>query len=70
MQNTVPARPQELERPPIQENSAIADRETDRSRTALFWLRRFGLVGLLFFFVKGLLWLVVSILIARAAMES
>lgn len=28
------------------------------------WLRRFGVAGFLFFFFKGLLWLIVPVLIA------
>lgn len=32
------------------------------------WFRRVGLVGLLFFTVKGLLWLLVPLLVARCSL--
>jgi hypothetical protein len=31
------------------------------------WLKRFGIAGFLFFFIKGLLWLIVPALIAYFA---
>lgn len=34
------------------------------------WVRRFGVAGFLFFLVKGLLWLIVPVLVARGLWSS
>jgi len=42
----------------------------DQNQTSLFhkWIKRFGVIGFLFFFIKGLMWLIVPALIAYFAM--
>jgi len=49
--------------------SSIAPTNTPPARRSAHWLRRLGLAGFAFFFVKGLLWLVVPVLIARGVMR-
>jgi hypothetical protein len=48
---------------------SIVEQRTSSRRNGRSWLRRLGLAGFLFFFIKGLLWVVVSILAAKAAIE-
>ncbi len=38
----------------------------EQKQTSLFnkWIKRFGVAGFLFFFIKGLLWLIIPALIA------
>ncbi len=42
----------------------------EQKQTSLFakWIKRFGVAGFLFFFIKGLLWLIVPALIAYFAL--
>jgi hypothetical protein len=42
----------------------------EQKQTSFFhkWIKRFGVAGFLFFFIKGLLWLVIPALIAYFAM--
>jgi hypothetical protein len=40
-----------------------------RNCPALGWVKRFGVAGLLFFLIKGLLWLIVPALIAYFAVN-
>ena len=49
--------------------SAIAPNNAPPARRSAHWLRRLGLAGFAFFFVKGLLWLIVPMLIARGIMR-
>jgi hypothetical protein len=41
--------------------------ETKQETTLIRWIKRFGVAGFLFFFIKGLLWLIVPALIAYFA---
>ncbi len=45
--------------------SSIAPNNAPPTPKSAHWLRRLGLAGFAFFFVKGLLWLIVPVLIAR-----
>ncbi|MEK7834411.1 MAG: hypothetical protein AAB401_25205 [Acidobacteriota bacterium] len=36
-----------------------------RENRIIVWLKRFGLAGFLFFLIKGLLWLLVPVLLAK-----
>lgn len=48
--------------------SSIAPNSAPPTRKSAHWLRRLGLAGFAFFFVKGLLWLIVPVLIARSVL--
>ena len=36
-----------------------------RQRSFILWLKRLGLVGFLFFLIKGLLWILIPVLVAK-----
>ena len=49
----------------------LSMQETEHSNEAkgfAKWIKRFGVAGFLFFFIKGLLWLIVPALIAYFAL--
>lgn len=39
--------------------------EQSRQRSIIAWLRRLGLAGVLFFLVKGLLWILIPVFVAK-----
>jgi len=49
---------------PIQKSTETPDEPTSQSQI-LFWLKRLGVMGFLFFLAKGLMWLLVPILLAK-----
>ncbi len=49
-------------------NSTTTTQPTLRGSRAVAWVKRLGVAGFMFFFIKGLLWLVIPAVIAwRAA---
>ena len=35
----------------------------------VYWLKRLGLAGFLFFLIKGLLWILISVLVAKGCLS-
>ena len=48
--------------------NVMQEQPREKKRPAVQWIKRFGVAGLLFFFFKGLLWLIVPALIAYFAL--
>ncbi|HMV86131.1 MAG TPA: alanyl-tRNA synthetase [Blastocatellia bacterium] len=42
--------------------------EQPRQHSIVAWLRRLGLAGALFFLVKGLLWILIPVLVAKGCL--
>jgi hypothetical protein len=42
--------------------------EQPQPRPLIFWLRRFGVAGFLFYLIKGLLWILISVLVAKGCL--
>jgi len=44
-----------------------SDKPANQSRV-ISWLKRIGLAGILFFLLKGLLWVIIPVLVARGCL--
>ena len=42
--------------------------EQPQPRSFVYWLKRLGLAGFLFYLIKGLLWILITVLVAKGCL--
>jgi hypothetical protein len=53
---------------PIETTSESSPAEQSARLRFVYWLKRLGLAGFLFFLIKGLLWIMIMVLVAKGCL--